>query len=69
MLKWAELHDVLLDTEVALNNRPLSYVKDDPQLPMLTPNSLLSEQTNLLPELERHHLETVDLQKRARYLK
>ena len=32
LLTWAELQDVLLDVEVALNNRPLSYVEDDPEL-------------------------------------
>ena len=69
MLKWAELQDVLLDVEVALNNRPLSYVEDDPQLPVLTPNSRLFGQTNLLPELEHHHLGTLDLRKCAKYLK
>ena len=28
-LTWSELQDVLLDMEVALNNRPLSYVEED----------------------------------------
>lgn len=69
MLTWAELQDVILDVEVTLNNRPLSYVEDDLQLPVLTPNSLLFGQPNPLPELECHHLETPDLRKRARYLK
>ena len=69
MLTWGELQDVLLDIEVALNNRPLSYVEDDPQLPVLTPNSLLFGQPNLLPEMEHHHLETPDLRKRAKYIK
>ena len=52
LLTWAELQDVLLDIEVALNNRPLIYVEDDPQLPVLTPNSLLFGKPNILPELE-----------------
>ena len=69
MLTWGELQDVLLDIEVALNNRPLSYVEDDPQLPVLTPNSLLFGQPKLLPEMEHHHLETPDLRKRAKYIK
>ncbi|XP_046863151.1 uncharacterized protein LOC124456887 [Xenia sp. Carnegie-2017] len=37
LLNW----DVLLDVEVALNDRPLSYMEDDIQLPILTPNSML----------------------------
>lgn len=55
LLTWAELQDILLDIDVSLNNRPLSYVEDDPQLPVLTPNSLLFGPPNLLPELEHHH--------------
>ena len=65
LLTWAEIQDAILDVEVALNNRPLRYVEDEAQLPILTPNSLLSGQPNLLPELEHHHLETPDLRKRA----
>ena len=34
-LTWRELQDVLLDVEVLLNNRPLSYVEEDVQLPVL----------------------------------
>ena len=36
-LRWDELQEVLLDIEVALNGRPLSYVEDDVELPTLTP--------------------------------
>ncbi|KAK3704546.1 hypothetical protein QZH41_018266 [Actinostola sp. cb2023] len=49
----------LLDVEVALNSRPLSYVEDDHQLPVLTPNTLLYTQSNVIPELEIHHVEDV----------
>ena len=48
-LTWRELQDVLLDVEVALNNRPLSYVEEDVQLPVLTPNMLQFSRPNLLP--------------------
>lgn len=40
-LTWAEFEEILLDVEVTLNNRPLSYADDDVQLPLLTPNSLM----------------------------
>lgn len=40
-LSWTELQDVVLDAEVALNNRRLSYIEDDIQLSILTPNSFL----------------------------
>ena len=68
-LTWTELEEVVLDVEIAVNNRPLAYVEDDVQLPVLTPNSLLFGQPNLLPELQPHHLEDRSLRKRARYLK
>ena len=29
LLRWKELQEVLLDVEITLNNRPLSYVEDD----------------------------------------
>ena len=35
-LSWKELLDVILDIEVALNNRPLDYIEDDVQQPILT---------------------------------
>ena len=63
-LTWRELQDVLLDVEVALNNRPLSYVEEDVQLPVLTPNMLQFGRPNLLPE--DHNQENPDLL--ARYL-
>ena len=67
-LSWKELQEVLLDVEVALNNRPLSYVEDDVQLPTLTPNALLFGQTNTLPEIATHHIDDTDLRKRAKHL-
>ena len=67
-LRWAELKEVVLDVEVALNNRPLSYLEDDIQLPPLTPNSMLHLNPNDLPDLEAHHIPETELRKRARYL-
>ena len=69
LLSWTELKEVLLDIEVALNNRPLSYVDEDIQLPLLTPSSFLYGQPNMLPELEPHHVQELDLRKRAKYLR
>ena len=53
---------------MALNNRPLSYLEDDIQFPVLIPNTFLFEQPNLLPELEPYHIEDGDIRKRAKYL-
>ena len=59
----------MLDVEIAINSRPLSYVEEDVEQPLLTPNSFLFQRSNQMPELEAHHLKDVDLRKRARYLR
>ena len=69
MLSWPELQEILLDIEVALNKRQLSYVDDDIQLPILTPSSFQYGQLNMLPELEPHHIQETDLRKWANYLR
>ena len=38
-LAWSELEEVILDVEITLNNRPLTYLEDDVQLPTLTPHA------------------------------
>ena len=68
-LTWPELQDVVLDVEVALNNRPLCYLEDDVQFPVLRPSSFLYDQPNVLPESEVHHEQDADLRRRAKYLK
>ncbi|XP_028419027.1 uncharacterized protein LOC114544609 [Dendronephthya gigantea] len=68
-LEWSELEDVVLDIEVTLNNRPLGYVDEDIQQPVLTPNSMLQINPNSLPELEAHRIEDANLKRRAKFLK
>eukprot|EP00794_Sanderia_malayensis_P014442 gene14442-biopygen11541 len=68
-LKWSELEEVIIDIEVALNNRPLSYVEDDIQLPILTPNAIQFGLPNIIPEEEVDEIEDLDVRKRARYLR
>ena len=68
-LTFDELKEVFLDVEIALNGRPLSYVEDDAQLPVLTPNSMLFSQPNILPEREVHYEENPQLRRRAKYLR
>lgn len=60
---------MILDVEVTLNNRPLSYVEEDVQLPLLTPNSLQFCRPNVLPEQRGHRIENPDLRKRAKYIR
>ena len=55
----------MLDVEVKLNNLPLTYLKGDSELPVLTPNSMLHINPSYLPELPAHQLPDKDLRKRA----
>lgn len=54
--------------EIAVNSRPLSYVEDDVQLPVLTPNLMMYGQSNLRREANVETIEVTDLRKRAIYL-
>ena len=40
-LELHELAKVLTDTETSLNNRPLTYIEEDTEFPVLPPNSLV----------------------------
>ena len=42
-MTYYELGEILLDVEINLNNRPLTYVVDDIQLNVLTTNSMIVE--------------------------
>ena len=67
-LKFQELREILLDVEISLNNRPLSYVEEDIQFPTLTPNIMLMGQNNALLEEDVASIEDKDLRNRAKYL-
>jgi hypothetical protein len=41
LLSFSELEEIVLDVEVCMDTRPLTYLEDNPQLPVLTPNSFL----------------------------
>ncbi|KAK3752127.1 hypothetical protein QZH41_019249, partial [Actinostola sp. cb2023] len=69
VLTWKELEEVMLDVEVAINNRPLTYVEDDVQLPLLTPNVMIYGEPNLIPEMDADSLDDTDLRNRAKYLR
>ena len=68
-LNWTELEEVVLDIENTINNRPLSYVEDDVELPVLTPSSILHINPTYIPELDSHRIPEKDLRKRAKYLR
>ena len=67
-LSWNELSEVIIDAEVTLNNRPLSYVEDDIDLPVLTPNMMMFGPHVMVPESDPNDEETTDLRRRARYV-
>ena len=62
-LTWSESSEVVLDVEVVINDRPLSYIEEDIQLPVLNPSSMLYLQPNQLPELDAHQIKKTDLGK------
>ena len=67
-MTWDELAELMLDIEIQINRRPLSYVEDDLELPTLTPATFLYQRSNLLPVEETWRIESNDLSKRAKYL-
>jgi len=67
-LTWSELSEVLLDVETQVNHRPLGYVEDDVELPILTPATFLYQRTNQLPKEETWRITDRDIRRRAKYL-
>ena len=69
LLRREELEDVLMDVELTLNNRPLSYLEDDVQIPTLTPNIMVFGMPHhpLSEDVEIN--ENQDLRKRERYVR
>ena len=63
-----ELEEIILDTEIILNNRPLLYIDEDIQFPVLTPNILIHGQPITIPE-EQYDEEDQTMRKRQRYIK
>lgn len=66
VLTWNELSEVLLDIEIQINRRPLSYVESDVELPILNPATFLYQRSNQLPEEESWRIEEKDLRKRVK---
>ena len=62
---WDELAELMLDIEIQINRRPLSYVEDDLELPTLTPATFLYQHLSFLPVEETWRIESNDLRKHA----
>ena len=62
------LEEIALDTEINLNNIPLTYVDNVIELPILTPNSLIYSHSIRVPENEFDEDDT-NLLKRQGFMK
>ena len=68
-LTWAELEEVLLDIEIILNNRPLTYIQEEIDYLILTPNSLILGRHVNFPDAAPHESESETIKKRHKYIK
>ena len=50
MSTWSELEEVQLDVEINLNNRLLTYIEEDLEYSVLTPNSMILGRDIKLPD-------------------
>ena len=67
-LSWNELESVLLDVEVNLNNRPLTYIENDIQYQILTPISMLLGQDTVMLEEDPEEDDKNSWKKRQKYI-
>ena len=67
-LQQKELEEVLIDVETTLNNKPLTYIEEDIQLPVLTQYLLVLSQTPVILNEDPTNIENKDLRKRQRYV-
>ena len=69
MMTWVELEEVLLDIEIILNNRPLTYIEEVIDKPILTPNSSILGSDVNFPDAARHENESETMKKRHKNIK
>ena len=68
-LSKEELQDIMLDIEITLNNRPLTYLEDDIQHSVLTPNVLIYGEPLKIPEeVTADENQVQEIKKRQRYI-
>ena len=65
-LTMAEMQEVMLDIEINMNNRLLTYLDDDTEQPILTPNALLHGQIINVPDIQLE--DNADIRKRQPYI-
>ena len=68
-LTWEKLEEVLLGIEIILNIRPLTYIEEEIDYPILTPNSLILGCDVNFPDAAPHESESETIKKRHKYIK
>ena len=70
-LRWSELEEVQLDFEINMNNRPLTYIEENIQCPILTRNSMILGRDTKMVDRNMIEGEEEDLsgQKQLTYVK
>ena len=63
-LELHELAEVLTDIETTLNNRPLTYMEENIEFPVLRPNSLVLGQQLIIPNEDPENIQDKNLQKK-----
>ena len=66
-LTMVEVQEVMLDIEINMNNRPLTYLDNDIEQPILTLNILLHGQIINVPDIQLEE-NNPDIRKRQRYI-
>ena len=62
-IKQHELVEVLTDIETTLNKTPLTYMEEDIEFPVLTPNSVVLSQQLIIPNEDPENIKDKDIQK------
>ena len=60
--------EVVLDVEICLNNRPLTYVQDDVELSVLTPNLMITGESCVFPDEDSRSSEEEEMKRRAKHV-
>ena len=66
-LEWKELEELLTEVDTKLINRPLTYIEEDIQFPVLTPKLLVSGQVRVIPNDDHIAIENKE-RERQKYI-
>ena len=69
LLSFPQLEDIVIDVEMVMNARPLMYLEDDIEQPVLTPNSFQHGGPCIPADLEPHQVDNRVLKQGAKRVK